>query len=121
MMMRMWPKALQALQDHASTITQYNTLYDKHPHGPKGETLVAASGATLAAWLDDMQLEDGEEGLETHCLHPKINLNSVELFRCTSCRNPSAALKKCSGRGKARYNPACLLFQHALTNFIHTG
>lgn len=50
----------------------------------------------LAAWLDDMHVEDGDEELETHCSHPKINTNHVELYRCSWCRNPSAVLKKCT-------------------------
>ena len=100
MMMRMWPKALQ---DYASTITHYNSLYEKHSHGPRAEDSVAAAGDTLTAWLDNLHLEDGQEGPDTHCLHPKINSNSVELYRCTNCRNPSATLRKCSGCAKAKY------------------
>ncbi|TCD65202.1 hypothetical protein EIP91_002988 [Steccherinum ochraceum] len=100
MMGRMWPKALK---EFAPTVTRYNKLYDDAPRGPKEERSVASTEDDLAAWLDDLHLEDGEEGRDTHCVHPRINSNSVELYRCSYCRNPSAALKKCSGCTKARY------------------
>ncbi|TCD65203.1 hypothetical protein EIP91_002989 [Steccherinum ochraceum] len=100
MMMRMWPKALK---DYASTITHYSKLYEEAAHGPKEERSVTNAEDNLAAWLDDLHLEDGEEGRDMHCVHPRINSNSVELYRCSYCRNPSAALKKCSGCAKARY------------------
>ena len=39
---------------------------------------------------------------KTHRMHPRVNPNTVELYRCTWCKNPSAALRKCSGCGKTR-------------------
>ncbi len=55
----------------------------------------------LAAWLENVKLEDevgaGALTLErVHMTHPKVNPNDVELYRCSWCRNPSAALRKCS-------------------------
>lgn len=55
----------------------------------------------LAAWLEDMHMEDGQLEPE-HCLHPKINSNQVALYRCSWCGNPSAVLRKCSGCTKTR-------------------
>lgn len=49
----------------------------------------------LAAWLEDMHMEGGEEEPKMHCAHPKVNTNNVELYRCSWCRNPSAILSKC--------------------------
>lgn len=98
MIVRVYPKAAQ---DFASTITYYDSLYNS---APKEEKSVADAEDTLATWLEDLKIEDGEEARpDTHCIHPRINPNSVELYRCTYCRNPSAALKKCSGCGKVRY------------------
>ena len=71
----------------------------------------------LAAWLDNLDLDDegsprnGSKGQTKSkpkavrgChTNPKIVPNSVELYRCSYCRNPSASLKKCSGCGNARY------------------
>ncbi|TDL19575.1 hypothetical protein BD410DRAFT_900101 [Rickenella mellea] len=71
----------------------------------------------LAAWLDEMHLDgdDGEDSSHDHCLHgqghgsdqqeriTKVDNNDLELYRCSWCRNPSAALKKCSSCGRARY------------------
>ena len=57
----------------------------------------------LAAWLDHMKLDDGEDESAPHyCSHPKISTNSVELYRCSWCGNPSAALRKCGRCGKTR-------------------
>jgi hypothetical protein len=61
--------------------------------------------------VDDKDGEGGQEPIEpllpsvwqeTYRVHPKVNPNVVELYRCTWCKNPSAALKKCSGCAKAR-------------------
>ncbi|KAF5383157.1 hypothetical protein D9615_004964 [Tricholomella constricta] len=56
----------------------------------------------LAAWLDDVHLHDDHDH-EPHGLHPKVNTNSVALYRCSFCGNPSAVLRKCSGCSKTRY------------------
>ncbi|KAI0371333.1 hypothetical protein BV20DRAFT_1035333 [Pilatotrama ljubarskyi] len=61
----------------------------------------------LAAWLDNLKLEDGSElhaNIHPHaCSHPKISMNNVALYRCSWCGNPSAVLRKCGGCGKTRY------------------
>ncbi|EMD40211.1 hypothetical protein CERSUDRAFT_122273 [Gelatoporia subvermispora B] len=60
----------------------------------------------LAAWLEHLHVGDGENG-EAHgprrWTHPLIRTNSVELYRCSWCRNPSAALRRCGRCGKTRY------------------
>jgi len=50
----------------------------------------------LASWLDEMHMDDGGEATLA-CAHPKVNVNSVELYHCSWCGNPSAVLRKCSG------------------------
>ncbi|PPQ66949.1 hypothetical protein CVT26_009980 [Gymnopilus dilepis] len=62
----------------------------------------------LAAWLEDMKLEDGNFAGASHCEsghkgRPTINYEDVWLYRCSWCGNPSAALRKCSGCAKTRY------------------
>ncbi|KAG6836737.1 hypothetical protein H0H93_004143 [Arthromyces matolae] len=56
----------------------------------------------LAEWLEDPHAHDEVDG-ELYGLHPRVNTNSVELYRCSFCGNPSAALRKCSGCSKTRY------------------
>ncbi|KAG5654548.1 hypothetical protein H0H81_000073 [Sphagnurus paluster] len=56
----------------------------------------------LAAWLDDINIHDDHEH-EPRGLNPRVNTNSVALYRCSFCGNPSAVLRKCSGCAKARY------------------
>ncbi|KAH8101844.1 hypothetical protein BXZ70DRAFT_80136 [Cristinia sonorae] len=101
MIMRSYAKAAK---DFDSTITYYDTLYTSAYS--KEERSVAGAEDTLAAWLEDLALEDGDH--DTHCLHPRINSNTVALYRCTYCGNPSAALRKCSQCGKVKYcDAAC--------------
>ncbi|RDB27508.1 hypothetical protein Hypma_003895 [Hypsizygus marmoreus] len=57
----------------------------------------------LAAWLEDTHIHDGDHDQELHEMHPKVNTNSVALYRCSWCGNPSAVLRKCSGCSKTRY------------------
>ncbi|KAJ7089251.1 hypothetical protein B0H15DRAFT_840062 [Mycena belliarum] len=62
----------------------------------------------LAAWLGDAHLE-GEDDDHGHS-HKSATFNSanLELYRCSWCRNPSAALRKCAGCSKTRYcDAAC--------------
>ena len=56
----------------------------------------------LAAWLENMKLEEGEDEQPHMCSHPKISTNNVALYRCSWCGNPSAALRKCGRCGKTR-------------------
>lgn len=57
----------------------------------------------LALWLADIKIEDDEEQGPMLCAHPRITTNTVELYRCSWCGNPSAVLRKCSGCEKTRY------------------
>ncbi|TFK49399.1 hypothetical protein OE88DRAFT_1662959 [Heliocybe sulcata] len=71
----------------------------------------------LAAWLDNLHVDEGES--ESHprgCSHPKVNVNSVSLYRCSWCGNPSAVLRKCSGCSKTRYCDAACQKLHWATH-----
>ncbi|KAF9561421.1 hypothetical protein CPC08DRAFT_762103 [Agrocybe pediades] len=73
----------------------------------------------LATWLEDMRLEDGTMEQHLGCgtveavtqWRPLKYVNEQELtllYRCSWCRNPSAALRKCAQCSKARYcDAAC--------------
>ncbi|KAJ3866341.1 hypothetical protein EV359DRAFT_71884 [Lentinula novae-zelandiae] len=56
----------------------------------------------LNNFLNDLQLDD-ESPAKRVAAHPKVNLNSVLLYQCSWCKNPSAMLKKCSGCSQTRY------------------
>ncbi|KAJ3855420.1 hypothetical protein EV368DRAFT_72312 [Lentinula lateritia] len=56
----------------------------------------------LNDFLNDLQLHD-ESPAKRVAAHPKVNLNSVLLYQCSWCKNPSAMLKKCSGCSQTRY------------------
>lgn len=50
----------------------------------------------LAAWLNNLDLGEEDEEEDNHaCANLKANPKRVELYRCTYCGNPSAALRKC--------------------------
>jgi len=73
----------------------------------------------LAAWLENVNLgedaivQDGALTLDrVHMTHPKVNPNDVELYRCSWCRNPSAALRKCSICEATRYCDANCQKEH---------
>ncbi|KAF8180414.1 hypothetical protein BJ912DRAFT_981245 [Pholiota molesta] len=61
----------------------------------------------LATWLEGMRLEDGTMEETFRCggssSRPEVIFDSLSLYRCSWCGNPSAALKKCSGCAKTRY------------------
>ncbi|KAH7922908.1 hypothetical protein BV22DRAFT_1121170 [Leucogyrophana mollusca] len=57
----------------------------------------------LAAWLDEMDVESGEQSYPGRSSHPRFSVNTVALYRCSWCGNPSAVLRKCSGCEKMRW------------------
>ena len=60
----------------------------------------------LAVWLDTMHLENGDTIHVGHghaVPHRAVDYSKVALYKCSWCKNPSAALKKCSGCEQARY------------------
>ncbi|KAI0765241.1 hypothetical protein C8Q74DRAFT_1205823 [Fomes fomentarius] len=94
---------VKAVQDFGAFIRHFDDLDSRADHKPISST---RADDDLAAWLDDLKVENGEDDLQPHahkCTHPKISTNSVELYRCSWCGNPSAVLKRCGGCGKTRY------------------
>ncbi|EGO29215.1 hypothetical protein SERLADRAFT_359379 [Serpula lacrymans var. lacrymans S7.9] len=95
-----------ATEEWGPVIAHFDSLaaYDSDH---QGQSVISAEKAEddLAAWLDEMRLDDGaqDESCIARCSHPRIRANSVELYRCSYCGNPSAVLRKCSGCAKARY------------------
>ncbi|KII91325.1 hypothetical protein PLICRDRAFT_38074 [Plicaturopsis crispa FD-325 SS-3] len=60
----------------------------------------------LAAWLDEMHVDDGQDELAEpdDCNRSRTaGPDRVSLYRCSYCGNPSSVLRKCSGCGKTRY------------------
>ena len=67
----------------------------------------------LAAWLDDVNLEN-EEHDHGHCVSPtRVFESNVELYRCSWCSNPSAVLRKCSGCNKTRWERVICRLRYA--------
>ena len=70
----------------------------------------------LAAWLNDIRLDDGEHDSKLLGLHPIINTNHVALYRCSWCGNPSAVLRKC-----ASHPSSIIILCAPLIAIIHLG
>ncbi|EIN09007.1 hypothetical protein PUNSTDRAFT_143642 [Punctularia strigosozonata HHB-11173 SS5] len=73
----------------------------------------------LASWLNELQVDDEGDDDDTHshvhepCEPPRrVTTNSVSLYRCSYCGNPSAALKKCGGCGNTSYCDASCQKNH---------
>ncbi|KAA1477625.1 hypothetical protein DENSPDRAFT_844797 [Dentipellis sp. KUC8613] len=88
----------------------------------RSEVSPAKAEDDLADWLEQVTLED--PGMNGHdhrhgdgsVTHPSLNINDVELYRCSWCRNPSAVLKKCSGCGRTRYCDSACQKEHWKTH-----
>jgi hypothetical protein len=98
----------EAVKEWGSVINRFDSLEKES----EGEGLDAPDvpadqvEESLAAWLDEIELEDGEHGAHRHsdrCGHGKVDIENVTLYQCSWCTNPSAALKRCTGCGKARF------------------
>ena len=89
-----------AAQEWSEQVESFTTASDSTNNVP-----LEKAEHDLAAWLDTMHLENGDAIRVTHdhgTLHRAVDYSRVALYRCSWCRNPSAALKKCSGCEKAR-------------------
>jgi hypothetical protein len=102
---RLYP---EAVKEWGSVIARFDSLEKESLGECLGAPDVPADKVedSLAAWLDEMELEDGEHGGHRHsdkCGHGKVDIDNVLLYQCSWCSNPSAALKRCTGCGKARF------------------
>ncbi|EMD40212.1 hypothetical protein CERSUDRAFT_112416 [Gelatoporia subvermispora B] len=97
LILRLYP---DASKEWADTIARFDSL-----GSVTNEQLVDAEKAEddLAVWLENLHMEDGETHVPERCTHPRISTNSIELYRCSWCKNPSAVLRKCGGCGRTRY------------------
>ena len=92
-----------AMESWGAVISRFDTMdlnAEPHAHGTPSSDKVFDD---LAVWLDDLHVDDGPEvEQQQHCVHPRVSPNSVSLYRCSYCGNPSAVLRKCGGCGKTR-------------------
>ncbi|OBZ78395.1 hypothetical protein A0H81_02619 [Grifola frondosa] len=103
LIMELYPAAVTEWGDFIARFDRLDAAVDDHSH-------ISSSKAEddLAAWLNNLRADDGEEDYPQYCAHPRINANSVMLYHCSWCGNPSAVLRKCGGCGKTRYcDSAC--------------
>ena len=94
-----------AVKHYASGLRDFQSVFDiADKVNLNGEAQVVntqKSGDDLAAWLEDVRLEDGtiedvlacSDARKTYGL--KLDYNHLTLYRCSWCGNPSAALRKC--------------------------
>ncbi|KAJ4496420.1 hypothetical protein C8R41DRAFT_826368 [Lentinula lateritia] len=88
-----------AVSEWEEVILRLNNSSEKQPEvSPDSEKVQN----DLNNFLNDLQLDD-ESPAKRLAAHPKVNLNSVLLYQCSWCKNPSAMLKKCSGCSQTRY------------------
>ena len=84
---------------------EWNTLITRldgmHTSGVAQERGAGKAEDNLSAWLAGLHV-DGEDEDPHHCTHPNINTNTVSLYHCSYCNNPSAVLRKCGGCSKTR-------------------
>ena len=102
--LNLYPKAAEEWGDFIKHFDELDEGRDSHKAPPSSEQ----TDDNLAAWLENIRLDDGEDDHGLHhrrCTHPKISTNNVRLYRCSWCGNPSAVLKKCSGCGNMRCIP----------------
>ncbi|KAL4078118.1 hypothetical protein V8B97DRAFT_2102188 [Scleroderma yunnanense] len=87
------------IKEWGSVVANFDSVVDH------GEHIFSPTSAEdqLALWLADINVDDDEGPGPKVCSHPRITTNTVELYRCSWCGNPSAVLRKCSGCEKARY------------------
>ncbi|THH05479.1 hypothetical protein EW146_g9890 [Bondarzewia mesenterica] len=82
---------------------EWSSIVPQFAHHVPRELSAAHAEDDLATWLDKIDIEDPDilgghqHDEDGHFTHPKVNLNTVELYRCSWCRNPSAVLRKCTG------------------------
>ncbi|KAK7047903.1 hypothetical protein VNI00_006231 [Paramarasmius palmivorus] len=68
------------VKNYQSAIAEWGDIIENY-QGFQEETVEpnAKTDDDLAAWLDDMKLDDGEK--EPTCSHPKVNVNHVALYQ----------------------------------------
>ncbi|KIJ14557.1 hypothetical protein PAXINDRAFT_163312 [Paxillus involutus ATCC 200175] len=95
------------LKYYTPGVQKWNSVVSRFDSAVAEEEHIISPGRgedQLVAWLEDLRFENGDQEPQPEkCSHSKITTNTVELYRCSWCGNPSAVLRKCSGCEKARY------------------
>lgn len=94
-----------AATEWGSLISRLDTVNSGNELQEKNE---AKAEDNLAAWLEGLRVDEEDHDPPQRCTHPKMNSNTVVLYRCSYCNNPSAALRKCGGCGKTKYVAICV-------------
>ncbi|KAA1477626.1 hypothetical protein DENSPDRAFT_808815 [Dentipellis sp. KUC8613] len=88
----------------------------------RSEISPAKAEDDLASWLEQIDIEDpgvcghDHRHRDANTTHISLEINDVELNRCSWCRNPSVVLKKCSGCGKTKYCDSTCQKEHWKTH-----
>ncbi|KAH9943556.1 hypothetical protein B0H21DRAFT_491468 [Amylocystis lapponica] len=97
-----------AVKDWSDVIKRFDKLSEPILEDELKPTATSRPEDDLAAWLENLEVSPEEEQLPKRYSHSRISTNSVALYHCSWCGNPSAVLRKCSGCGKTRYcDSAC--------------
>lgn len=108
MVTKLYPSALK---EWADTIKRFDKLRNAEGRGldavaplPPGQV-----EDDLATWFEDLRVDDGPEidrsfEAKAGCVHPALSgySSNLDLYRCSWCGNPSAALRKCGKCAKTR-------------------
>ncbi|KAI0707998.1 hypothetical protein C8Q76DRAFT_770754 [Earliella scabrosa] len=89
------------VQEWGSLVNRYDELdegEDEHASGSPAQT-----EDDLAQWLGSVVIDDADEYGKESGGPPGGASSHYELFRCSWCGNPSAALRKCGGCGETKY------------------
>lgn len=90
----------EAWMEWGAFITRFDSMHSSGSAQEQGEIKAEDN---LSTWLEGLHVEGDNNDNGHHCTHPKISPNSVGLYQCSYCNNPSAVLRKCAGCGKTRY------------------
>ena len=83
-----WGSVVEGLNE----VIESSAEYEHHKPAP---TTKEDKEDELAAWLNDLDLDEEEGGDVHEHAKSRVNAKRVELYRCTHCGNPSAVLRKC--------------------------
>lgn len=113
-LMRLTQQAV--MQHYASAIKEFSSVFTELDRSKEVNTQTVSPEKLeddLAAWLNDMKLDDGTQEHDHDCenrpAQMEANMTRVRLYRCSWCGNPSAALRKC----KVSLTPWYPSFAHA--------
>jgi len=100
-----------AVKEWGHFITRFDGLHSTTAHQ---KASMENAEDHLATWLENLEVDDTDHQHGHRCRDNRrtVNRSTVELYRCSWCKNPSAVLKKCSGCQKTRYCDASCQKSH---------